>query len=96
MGSLFITYRAEEVVTVPIPSVEKFDRVALVSCPRVAVSEGRIYCEDSDCNGQEANSRCLANRWVLLQSKNAEAIAHEIENLTERENGEVECWQIMV
>lgn len=91
-----MTYRVEEVVAVPVPSVEQLGSAALAFSPCIAVCERCVDSKDGDGHSKETNGYHLSNSRVLLQAESIEAVACEVVHLTERKDGKVERWQVVV
>ena len=93
---IVVAYRCVEGIAVPVPGVEKLHALALVLCPGVAVSKRGIQSEDRNREGKEKHCCALSNCRVFLETKSAESIADEVIHLAQCQDGEIECWEIMV
>ena len=90
------TYVKQKVVAIPIPSAEKLDLPASSLRPRVTISKRGVKAEGDDTESQEDNSTGSADPLAGLETKARNAGSDVVVSLTESQDGEEECREVVV
>ena len=90
------TYVVVESVAVPVPSLKQLGLAAVCLGPGIAVSDRRVHVEDADGKSQEDDCTSLSDDRVLAETKTANTSGDEIICLAKSDDGEVECWEVVV
>lgn len=90
------TYFFEKGVAIPVPRVEEPDPFALCLGPGITVSEGSEQRESNDGQDQEESSGGLVDNGLVLGADAKGSSSHKVEKLTERDDGKIEGWEIVM
>ena len=83
-------------IAVKVPCVEELDCFALILRPCITIRKGCVKSEHSDSERNKKNCRSTANLRMLFQTERGNPVRSKVEDLAHRNNGEVECWEIMM
>lgn len=90
------TYIIKEGVAVKVPFVKDLDAHALRLGPRRAIGQWGEQGEDCCAKDKEGHSGDAVNESATVTEGSGDSCRHKVKHLAERDDGEVECREIVV